>query len=66
MRLVFVCVLCRTAHTGDNDYAAEYTCHECGQKYEYEEGIRIVLSPEQIELLRAHQTAPLVVSTGGN
>lgn len=66
MRPVFICILCRTVNESDHDYADSYTCRECGQQYEYEEGVRIVLTPEQIELLRAQHPTPLVVSTGGN
>lgn len=44
------CQICQHEQLA-SDYN-DWMCAECGQQYEYEEGHRILLTPEQIEMLR--------------
>jgi len=38
----------------DGSKYGDWTCPECGQLYRYDEAQTIVLTPRQLELLRAH------------
>lgn len=45
-----VCGAVQTVPTYD-----DWTCEKCGQPYEYNEGHRIILSPDQLRLLSARE-----------
>jgi Zn finger protein HypA/HybF involved in hydrogenase expression len=51
-----LCEICEQDFEGDK-YGEENDCPTCGQRYAYDEGQGIVLTEEQISLLRAaHNT----------
>ena len=45
------CLICGKTTTFKQSNYSGYVC-ECGQRYEYEESLQIVLTPAQIEWLR--------------
>jgi hypothetical protein len=45
------CLICGEITTFEQSNYSGYVC-ECGQRYEYDESLRIVLTPSQIEWLR--------------
>jgi hypothetical protein len=47
-----VCLICRTEWALADKYG-ENICPACGQKYAHDEGQHIVLTDEQLELLRS-------------
>lgn len=48
------CEVCREAFDAPG-YVGVSACLSCGTEYEYEEGTRLILSPEQSECLRRHR-----------
>lgn len=50
MEDLLICEICKHENRGDK--YGDYTCAKCGQKYSYGEQMHIVLSDEQIALLR--------------
>ena len=47
------CVICEQVTPDTPDYS-DWACGNCGQKYEYNEGHAIVLTPEQLVVLQQH------------
>lgn len=52
-----LCDICEQSFEDANTYG-ENTCPQCGQKYIHDEGQRIVLSEDQLQLLRAATNGP--------
>lgn len=52
------CLICDHVQTVET--YGDFECEICGQKYEYEEGHRILLSDKQLKLLRVfmEETVP--------
>jgi len=47
------CLICDTENERKH-YVDDYTCSRCGQEYSFDEGVLMMLSEEQYEILRDH------------